>query len=69
MADPLFAVRRLRSGTGGVVLPGCPIPGSDSWSAEVRERRIKQGFAKEGEKPKKAKAKKKAAKAKSPAKD
>lgn len=69
MALPLLAVRRLRSDDGGVVLPGCPIPGSDSWSDEVRERRIKQGFAKEGEEPKPAKAKKKAAKKKSAAKE
>tara|TARA_R100001015_G_C4575355_1_gene132731 strand:- start:331 stop:537 length:207 start_codon:yes stop_codon:yes gene_type:complete len=61
--NPLIAVRRLRSDDGGVVLPGCPIPGSDAWSEEVRAKRITQGFAKEGEKPKaKAKTKKKQAK-------
>ena len=69
MALPLLAVRRLRSDTGSVVLPGCPIPGSDRWSAEVRQRRIKQGFAMEGEKPKEVKPKKKAAKKKPAAKE
>ena len=52
MTSPLIAVRRLRADTGGVVLPGCPIPGSDKWSKDVRARRIKQGFAKEGPKVK-----------------
>ncbi len=45
MALPLLAVRRMRSETGGVILPGCPIPGSQDWSAEIKTRRIKQGFA------------------------
>jgi hypothetical protein len=58
---PLIALSRLRTETGAVVLPGNPIPGSDKWSAEVRRRRIKQGFAAEPEKPKKKAASKKRA--------
>ncbi len=63
MPLPLLAVRPLRSDTGCVVLPGCPIPGSGEWSAEVRKRRIKQGFAKEQPRSK-ASPKKTATKAK-----
>lgn len=63
---PLIAVRRMRSESGSVVLPGRPVPGSDAWSDEVRRRRIRQGFCKEQpeSKPavKKAKRKSKAAK-------
>ena len=65
MALPLLALRRLRTEAGAVVLPGNPIPGSGEWSAEVKQRRIKQGFAvaqKSKAPPKKSagKAKKKA---------
>jgi hypothetical protein len=60
MAGVLIALQRLRSETGSVILPGCPIPGSEGWSETVRKRRIKQGFAAEPEKPKKKRATKKA---------
>jgi hypothetical protein len=63
MPLPLLALRPLRSETGAVVLPGRPIPGSGEWSAEVRTRRIKQGFAEE-QKRSKSKTKKSAGKAK-----
>jgi hypothetical protein len=66
MALPVIALRRLRTDTGGVVLPGCPVPGSESWSEEVIARRVRQGFVEVNkEAPKsKAKAKKQPAKAK-----
>ncbi len=54
---PLLAVRRIRTGSGAVVLPGNPIPGSSEWSVEVRKRRIKTGFAIEQPDNKKPKAK------------
>ena len=55
---PLIAVRRLRSGSGSVVLPGCPIPGSSEWSDDVRAKRIKTGFAQEQPQKIKSSAKK-----------
>lgn len=58
--QPLIALQRMRTDTGSVVLPGCPIPGSQKWSKEVVDRRIRQGFAKKQEPVKpstKAKAK------------
>tara|TARA_R110002020_G_scaffold64898_3_gene171766 strand:+ start:3927 stop:4124 length:198 start_codon:yes stop_codon:yes gene_type:complete len=61
MSTPLIALQRMRTETGAVVLPGCPIPGSEEWSATVRNKRIKQGFAAEPEKPKKKRATKKPA--------
>lgn len=66
-ALPLIALRRLRSETGSVILPGCPIPGSEGWSEEVRARRIRQGFAAENTAPKKARKKKSKPAAKKPA--
>ena len=57
MTLPLIALRRLRTGTGLTVRPGCPIPGSDQWSKEERKARISEGVAKEGEKPKAKKTK------------
>ena len=65
MPSPLIALRRLRGENGTVILPGCPIPGSDGWSKEVIERRIKQGFVSKPEPVKKAKKKA----AKKPAKE
>ena len=62
MALPLLAVRRIRTETGAVVLPGNPIPGSGDWSAAVKKLRIKQGFAVE-QKAKEAKPKKSGGKA------
>ncbi len=65
MALPLLAVRRMRSDTGAVILPGCPIPGSQDWSDAIKARRIKQGFAvaqKAAAKTKKASTKKSKAK-------
>lgn len=64
---PLTALRRMRSETGAVILPGMPVPGSDAWSDKVRASRVRQGFCKEQEaikKPatKKAKRKSKTAK-------
>jgi len=51
----------MRTDSGSVVLPGCPIPGSTEWADEIVERRIKQGFVKKQDEPKKAKSKSKSA--------
>lgn len=60
MALLLIALQRMRADSGSVILPGCPIPGSDKWSKDVVERRIRQGFAIKQDPPKaKAKAKSK----------
>jgi hypothetical protein len=59
MTKLLIALQRMRADSGSVVLPGCPIPGSDKWSKEVVDRRIRQGFV--------APIKKKAAKKAKPA--
>ena len=67
MALPLLALRRLRSDSGAVVLPGNPIPGSGDWAEEIKKRRIKQGFA-QAQKAPTAKTKKPATKAKAKAK-
>jgi hypothetical protein len=62
MTLPLIALRRMRSDSGSVILPGNPVPGSDAWSDSVRAKRIKQGFCAEAPKPK-AKRKKASGKA------
>jgi len=62
VAALLIALQRMRAESGSVILPGCPVPGSDKWSKEVIDRRIRQGFVKKQDSPKKAKAKKAKAK-------
>jgi len=59
MTKLLIALQRMRAPSGSVILPGCPIPGSDQWSKDVVDRRIRQGFV--------APIKKKAAKKVKPA--
>jgi hypothetical protein len=64
MGLPLIALQRMRADSGSVILPGCPVPGSDKWSKDVIARRIRQGFVKKQDSPSaKAKAKSKSFKA------
>ena len=44
MTKLLIALQRMRTDSGSVILPGRPIPGSDQWSKDVVDRRIRQGF-------------------------